>query len=75
VDTEPTKGQARKTETSDRRMGHSRRKTDRHWMSAGEELKMGGQDVTRPPEAGDRHKAVAVVSTFEVESHKVADHR
>lgn len=73
LDTEPTKGQVRRTETSDRRTCHSRRK--RYWMGAGEELKVGGQDVLRPPGVEDRRKAAAAVSTFEVESRKVADHR
>lgn len=69
LDTEPTKGQVT-TETSDRRMCHSREK-----MGAGEELTTGGQDVTRPPGVEDSRKVAAAVSTFEVESRKVADHR
>ena len=44
-------------------------------MGAGEELKVGGQDVPRPPGVEDRRKAAAAVSTFEAESRKVADHR
>jgi hypothetical protein len=72
---EPTKGQARRTEISDRRMGHSRRKANRCWMSArGEELKM-GQHATLPPGAEDKCTVDAAVPRVGVGSRKAADHR
>ena len=76
VDTEPTEGRVWRIAISDRRMGHSRRKTKRYWKSAHEELKMGGREVTRSLGVEDRRRvAAAVVATVEVESRMVADHR
>lgn len=75
VYTEPTKGRVWRIAISDRRMGHSRRKTRRRWKSARDELKMGGRDVTRSLGVEDRRRvAVAVVATVEVGSRIVADH-
>lgn len=76
VGTELTKGRVWRIATSDRRMGHSRRKTKRYWKSAHEELKMGGRDVTRSLGAGDRRSvAAAVVATVDIGSRMVGDHR
>lgn len=76
VDTEPTEGRVWRIAISDRRMGHSRRKTKRYWKSAREELKMGDREVTRFLGAEDRRRvAAAVVATVEVESRMVAGHR
>jgi hypothetical protein len=59
VDIERRKGRVRMVEISDRRRGHSRRTTERHWTSARERLESRGQDVTHPPVTEDRRNEAA----------------
>jgi hypothetical protein len=75
LDTAPAKGRVWRIAICGHRMGHSRRKTKRYWMSAREELKMRGRDATRSLGTGDRRRVVAaVVATVDIESRMVADH-
>lgn len=66
ADIELTKRRGWRIAISDRRMGHSCRKTKRYWKSAREEL---GRAEDR------RRVGPGVVARVEVEDHRIADHR